>query len=282
MDKQPQKTKICTSCGIRKPLSNFVKDPSKRHKEYSDICQSCRGTKQKASLDDEEDGGKGRQLSIDYFAKRFMEELHENWLEKQNEQSESETLSSEEKDEAEKTEKETDETKETGLSEAEKAEPSDIPKSTFSSKISSAIFGTFGLGTETKSSSQATSAPETERASAKQESERTATDINKAETDKTKTTDKQTQDQKNKTTTTITEKENPASTLFQKEKNIITKAAGANTNAGIAEVNRHTRTVEKFYKAPQTPKIFKNQSPDTPKENAASKTEERIITPTKK
>lgn len=285
MSRQPskqQKTKICTACGIRKPLSDFVIDPSKRLKEYSDICQSCRGTKHKETVDDDEGGGgKIKQLGIDYFAKRFMEELHEKWLEKQSEQTEKDTLSPEEKSEEEKAEKKTEESIEkTAVPQPEKSEPNDGIKSTFSSKISTATFSAFGFSTETKFASRLTSTfgADTENIPAKQ----AATETNKAETEKIKTAEKQLQDQKNQTITTIVEKENSTSTLFQKAQNIITKAAGVNTPAGTAEVNRHTKIVERYFKAPPPTQIFKTQTPEIPKEKVAPKTEAQVIKPVKK
>lgn len=278
----PQKTKICTVCGIRKPLSDFVIDPSKRLKEYSEICQSCRGTKHKKTVDDEEGGGgKIKQLGIDYYAKRFMEELHEKWLEKQSEPTEKDTLSPEEKSEEEKAEKKTEEsTEKTHLPQADKETPSVVAPS----KPSAAPFSTFGYDVKTKISSQAPTVlgAAMETAFEKQASEQITTETNKAETEKTKTAGKQLQEQRNQTITTIAEKENVSSTLFQREQSIITKAAGASTPAGAAEVSRHTKMVERYFKAPPSTQIFKAQAPETPKEKVEPKSEEPVIKPVNK
>lgn len=83
----PKQSKICSVCGIRKPLDDFIVDPSKLLKEHSPICQKCRGIKfdEQSNEDEEGGGGKGRKLNLDLFAKQFIEELQRKWTEKQRE-----------------------------------------------------------------------------------------------------------------------------------------------------------------------------------------------------
>lgn len=118
MDKSTPKTKICSSCGIRKPLDDFVVDPFKRHKEYSDICQACRGTKPDKEAPDDEGGAGGKQKSsgLDYFAKQFMEKLQKDWASKQKEKWSSDLIE-------ERTEYESDELKKEKAEKADKKSP---------------------------------------------------------------------------------------------------------------------------------------------------------------
>lgn len=124
MDQPTPKTKICTSCGIRKPLDDFVIDSHKRLKKYGSICKACRGKKGELSDEDEEGGGKQKSSSLDYFAKRFMESLQEKWAEKQGEEwsdANNEELDAE-KEQEEKEEKESEEKETEDKEESEELE----------------------------------------------------------------------------------------------------------------------------------------------------------------
>jgi len=82
MSKKDQKhnanSKICVVCGRRKPLSAFERLGTLRHKEYSDICYSCKFKKEhdwrkrlfEHDDDDDSGGGKGKRLNIDQVALR--------------------------------------------------------------------------------------------------------------------------------------------------------------------------------------------------------------------
>jgi hypothetical protein len=83
-----RQSKICSVCGVRKPLHDFVLNPAALIKEYSEICSTCRNKQVKTGVtqdDDEGSGGKGRGLAVDFLTKwmhlRDQEQQKEKTLE---------------------------------------------------------------------------------------------------------------------------------------------------------------------------------------------------------
>ncbi|HSW70113.1 MAG TPA: hypothetical protein VLI69_08210 [Gammaproteobacteria bacterium] len=97
MNKQTILTRICTTCGIEKPLSAFLYLSSKQGATYGQICASCRGAGQKEKIsslppnEDEDEHGGETSSGARMGAKQLLEielqkkqELKENkdWREK--------------------------------------------------------------------------------------------------------------------------------------------------------------------------------------------------------
>jgi hypothetical protein len=120
MEKQTKGTKICTTCGVRKPLSAFLSSSVGYTKTYSKICKTCRAkqfakrfiTHAEDDDDDEGGGGKSSGLVIDYEAKLAMQqqqeeakEAKEETKEEAHEEEDEIKLKKEEKREQDKTKK---------------------------------------------------------------------------------------------------------------------------------------------------------------------------------
>lgn len=114
MKKHPKETKICRICHAKKPLADFLLSTSGYLKKYGNICHACRLKQQKktskVAAEDEDEGGKGGGLKIDYNAKLFetlkqeekKEEIEEARKEAHEETDEIEALKEQEKQEAAK------------------------------------------------------------------------------------------------------------------------------------------------------------------------------------
>ncbi len=288
MKKQPSnKTKICSVCGIRKPLSSFVIDSTKRLKEYSEICQSCR-SKIPKEADDDEGGGKGKKLNIDFFAKKFMAELHEEWLAKQKELGSTDKDSlleeAEKEQQIEKDEKSIEDKKDEQNSKDEEAkllEESETSQtghretgkaskySTFT-KISSSSFSTFGGFSEVKTSTQKQQ-PTSEKSGVDQKAE------GHSEKEKIDTTRKTTQEKTQNDKINI-DKKQTTTDLFRKEKQTTLEVVREKTPGGRSDVITQAKTIERYYKNPNSPSSGK-QLFQKPIERSETKTEEKIIPP---
>jgi hypothetical protein len=75
MKKHREETKICKICHARKPLADFLLSAAGYLKKYGNVCHACRFKKHKKAFkvtaEDEDEGGKGGGLKIDYNAKLF-------------------------------------------------------------------------------------------------------------------------------------------------------------------------------------------------------------------
>jgi len=75
MKKHHSNTKICKLCHAKKPLADFLLSAAGYLKKYGSICHACRLKQHKkaskVAAEDEDEGGKGGGLKIDYNAKLF-------------------------------------------------------------------------------------------------------------------------------------------------------------------------------------------------------------------
>lgn len=79
-------TKICSSCGERKPVSDFILRSALQGMVYGTICESCRKAKVKPNVPPEDSTRSGSGLKIDGKAKTAIEKGVSEAIQKENEE----------------------------------------------------------------------------------------------------------------------------------------------------------------------------------------------------
>src|SRR3990167_7374031 len=95
MAKREHLTRICTACGMEKPLSAFLQITGAQGTTYGNICSTCRGTgaKEKSSvpaLEEEQSStssgiriGSKQKVEIEKEKKRELDELKQHYVEEE-------------------------------------------------------------------------------------------------------------------------------------------------------------------------------------------------------